>query len=377
MRLPTVCYRTLAPLPSFMSANPYSTHFQRSDGTRMRNMIRNHFPRALLPLLLMPVCAMAAQDPEPAVASPPVAEAVHKADPSPVAEAGLTPEAAPAAEAASVLRAQVLLDRLHFSPGEIDGVNGSNVAKALVGFQRSQGLTASGTLDDATWAALEKHAVPTLVDYTLLPADVAGPFVVAPRDMMQKTKLPALGFATAAEALGERFHASPKLLQSLNPGKALDRAGEVIRVPNIDGAAELPKAAKVVVDKSELVVMLLDAEGKVYAQFPVSAGSRRDPLPIGDWKINGVARNPVFKYNPKLFWDGNPAHSKATLPAGPNNPVGVAWIDLSKPHYGIHGTPEPSRIGKSESHGCIRMTNWSVTLVASAVSPGMVATLRE
>jgi len=195
--------------------------------------------------------------------------------------------------------------------------------------------------------------------------------------MMEKAKLPALGFATAAEALGERFHASPKLLQSLNPGKALDRAGEVIRVPNIDGAAELPKAAKVVVDKSELVVMLLDAQDKVYAQFPASAGSRRDPLPIGDWKINGVARDPVFNYNPKLFWDGNPEHSKATLQPGPNNPVGVAWIDLSKPHYGIHGTPEPSRIGKTESHGCIRMTNWSVMLVASAVSPGMVATLRE
>lgn len=358
----------------------------------MGNMIRNNFPRALLPLLLaLPVGAIA-QDPDAGLPSPPVADVVDEADLAPTATTDNAAQAAPVAgmapapeagtaagvpEAASVLRAQVLLDRLHFSPGEIDGVSGSNVAKAVVGFQRSQGLTPSGQLDEATWAALEKQAVPTLVDYTLLPADVAGPFAAAPRDMMEKAKLPALGFATVAESLGERFHASPKLLQSLNPGKALDRAGEVIRVPNIDGAAELPKAAKVVVDKSELVVMLLDAEGKVYAQFPASAGSRRDPLPIGDWKINGVARNPVFNYNPKLFWDGNPAHSKATLPAGPNNPVGVAWIDLSKPHYGIHGTPEPSRIGKSESHGCIRMTNWSVSLVSAAVSPGMVATLRE
>jgi lipoprotein-anchoring transpeptidase ErfK/SrfK len=220
-------------------------------------------------------------------------------------------------------------------------------------------------------------AVPTVVDYTLLPADVAGPFVLAPRDMIEKSKLPALGFASVGEALGERFHASPKLLRALNPGKALDRAGEVIRVPNIDGAPALAKADKVVVDKSELVVELLDAAGKVYAQFPVSAGSRRDPLPLGDWKINGVARDPVFNYNPALFWDGDPTHSKATLQPGPNNPVGVAWIDLSKPHYGIHGTPEPSRIGKTESHGCIRMTNWSVMLLAGAVSPGMVATLRE
>lgn len=312
----------------------------------MRNTVARPLPAALLLLLAIPMGAGAAPDPEPS-------------------------------GAADVLRAQVLLDRLHFSPGEIDGVTGSNVAKALVGFQRSQDLPTSGQLDAATWAALELNAVPTLVDYTLLPADVAGPFVAVPRDMIEKSKLPALGFGSAAEALGERFHASPALLQSLNPGKALDRAGEVIRVPNIDGAAELPKAAKVVVDKSELVLMLLDAEGKVYAQFPVSAGSGHDPLPIGDWKINGVARDPVFNYNPKLFWDGNPAHSKATLQPGPNNPVGVAWIDLSKPHYGIHGSPEPSRIGKTESHGCIRMTNWSVMRVADAVAPGLVATLRE
>ena len=366
----------------------------------MGNMMRNNFPRALLPLLLvLPVCAMAAQEPEAGMPPPPVTDVVDAADVDPPADiapaANVAPTDAPASamkpaaepasstgaadpsDATSVLRAQVLLDRQHFSPGEIDGVSGSNVAKALVGFQRSQGLDPTGQLDAATWAALEKNAVPTLVDYTLLPADVAGPFAAAPRDMMEKAKLPALGFATVAESLGERFHASPKLLQSLNPGKSLDRAGEVIRVPNVDGAAELPKAAKVVVDKSELVVMLMDATGKVYAQFPASAGSRRDPLPIGDWKINGVARNPVFNYNPKLFWDGNPAHSKATLQPGPNNPVGVAWIDLSKPHYGIHGTPEPSRIGKTESHGCIRLTNWSVALVASAVSPGMVATLRE
>jgi lipoprotein-anchoring transpeptidase ErfK/SrfK len=124
-------------------------------------------------------------------------------------------------------------------------------------------------------------------------------------------------------------------------------------------------------------VSLLDEAGKVVAQYPASTGSEHDPLPIGDWKIKGVGKNPVFHYNPQLFWDAKAADTKATLPAGPNNPVGVVWIDLSKDHYGIHGTPEPSKIGKTQSHGCIRMTNWSALEVSQAVKPGMTATLQD
>ena len=277
----------------------------------------------------------------------------------------------------STLRAQVLLDRAHFSPGEIDGVAGSNVAKAIAGFQRSLGLDDQHGLDDATWAALEGEPVPTLVEYTIAAADVAGPFVKLPIKLADKAKLPALGFASAAEAFGERFHASPKLLRSLNRGIDLGLVGATIRVPNVEGSAPLPKAAKVIVDKSDLTVMLVDADGKVLAQFPASVGSEHDPLPIGEWKINGVSRNPTFNYDSDLFWDAEAAHVEAKLAPGPNNPVGVVWIDLSKPHYGIHGTPDPSRIGKTESHGCIRLTNWSAAALADAVSPGMPATLQE
>src|SRR4249919_495054 len=276
----------------------------------------------------------------------------------------------------AMLRAQILLDRAHFSPGEIDGTPGSNSRRAIAGFQASRGLTVNGELDAPTWEALGRDGQPALIRYTLMDADVAGPFEPIPDDMMEKAKLPALGFTSVQELLGERFHASPSLLQAINPGKTF-AAGEEIVVPNVTGDATLAKADKVVVDKSDATVSLVDAAGKTYAQFPATMGSEHDPLPLGEWKIKGVARNPPFHYNPELFWDADSKQDKATLAPGPNNPVGTVWIDLSKAHYGIHGTPVPSTVGKTASHGCIRLTNWDAQSMSQAVAPGMVAVLQE
>jgi len=280
------------------------------------------------------------------------------------------------ANAAARLRAQVLLDRAHFGTGEIDGRWGSNTGRAIAAFQRSRDLEPTGTMDAATWRALTADASPALVEYRLTAQDVAGPYDAIPEDMMAKAALPQLGFASLAESLGERFHVSPALLAALNPGADLTREGTALWVPNVQGEA-LAKAASVVVDKSDASVMLRDESGRVYARFPASTGSSHDPLPIGDWTIKGVARDPHFQYNPKLFWDADAGHAKAKIAPGPNNPVGVVWVDLSKDHYGIHGSPEPGKIGKTESHGCIRLTNWDAVAVAAAVGPGTPAVLQQ
>jgi lipoprotein-anchoring transpeptidase ErfK/SrfK len=366
------------------------------------------------------------------------------------AQTAAKPTTSPTAIGADrVLAVQVALDRAGFSPGEIDGKGGKNTDAALRAYQTAQGLPATGELDAATMSSLGRSLEDPLTTYTVSAEDRAGPFVKSiPEDMVKKAALPALGYASIQELLGERFHASPALLARLNPGAQFQQ-GDVIQVPNVDpfilpigkagqqtttdaakaGSPDAAKAANIAGPEkgkpatatantnpnlgakmpsaadaekagnvatpgansrlagapTSLVITVTDAtktltvedgSGKMIFYAPVTVGSTNDPLPVGEWKVNGVQRSPSFNYNPDLFWDANPAHTKAKLAAGPNNPVGTIWIDLNKEHYGIHGTPEPSRIGYTESHGCIRLTNWDATRLAALVGPGTKVILR-
>jgi lipoprotein-anchoring transpeptidase ErfK/SrfK len=276
----------------------------------------------------------------------------------------------------TVVRAQILLARAHFSCGEIDGSFGTNLQKTVSAFQDDRHLPVSGAVDEATWAALNADTAPVLIDYNISPEDETGPFASIPRTMALQAKLSALGYTSALEELSERFHVAPKLLQALNPAADFNRAGQTIVVPNV---LIMPAglAASVTVSKGESSVRAYDATGKLLAFYMATTGSEHDPLPIGNWQIKGVQRNPSFHYNPALFWDAKSGDEKAVIKPGPNNPVGPVWIDLSKEHYGIHGTPEPSLIAHTQSHGCIRLTNWDALDLASMIKPGLPAVFKE
>jgi len=274
---------------------------------------------------------------------------------------------------------QVLLDRQGFSSGEIDGKPGVNLSHALAALQAARHLTPTGRPDCDTWHALDADgAQPTVTTYTVTDDDVNGPFEKdIPRELAKQASLPALAYRSLLEMIAERFHAAPALLQQMNRGVAI-AAGREIHVPAVSPfnpdtkpAADAAGAGITIqVSHDDSSLRATRADGTVAFFAPVTTGSQHDPLPTGDYKVTGVQWHPVFHYNPDLFWDAKPEDTKATIKAGPNNPVGVVWVALSLEHYGLHGTPEPGNVGHTESHGCVRLTNWDAARVAALVKPG-------
>jgi lipoprotein-anchoring transpeptidase ErfK/SrfK len=297
--------------------------------------------------------------------------------------AAYTPPPNPTAAAAdtsktpnpSLIKAEVLLDRANFAPGVIDGRMGENVHNALIAYDKAHQLPVSGDLDQQTWDALNAaDHTPVLMTYTITPQDVAGPWTPdIGEDFVKMAKLPALGYTSELQMLAERFHMDQALLTALNPGVDLNKAGSQIVVVN-PGQSVLPPVDHILVDKATKSVTALDASNQVVAVFPATVGSTERPSPKGTWKVKGVAQNPDYEYDPsKLTWGPKKA-GKLHIPPGPNNPVGVVWIALTAPDYGIHGTPDPHLVGKTASHGCVRLTNWDAEELSKAVKPGVKVT---
>jgi lipoprotein-anchoring transpeptidase ErfK/SrfK len=271
-----------------------------------------------------------------------------------------------------IIKAEVLLDRRHFSPGVIDGTGGDNFRKALAAFQASQQIEGKGQLDQATWAKLTDHNdAPTVVDYAITEADANGPFTPnIPPKMEDMAKLKNVGYRNPGERLAAKFHMDEKLLRALNPGKTFSRAGETILVSNVQREEGQRRAGKVEVDKRSKAVRAVGVSGDLLATYPASIGSQEKPAPSGSYQVRKVVENPTYHYNPEFKFKGVKSKKPFTIPPGPNSPVGSVWIDLTLDSYGIHGTPDPSKVSKAYSHGCIRLTNWDAEELAKLVKKG-------
>mgnify|MGYP004445279175 CR=1 FL=1 len=295
-------------------------------------------------------------------------------DPAAINAAAFTGEQLAEGQSPLAARLQILLDRAGASPGVIDGYSGENVEKAIRGFEQVNGIDADGQLDQLVWDTLQAMGHDVIVSYTITEEDMTDLSAELPEDYAELAKLDRLGFTSVKEKLAERFHMDEDFLTELNP-EAQFTAGETIFVadPGTDQQAEV---ASLVADKSQARLLAYDASQTLIAIYPVTIGSSSTPSPSGTHSVTAVAIDPTYSYNPKNFVQGDNTEP-LTLPPGPNGPVGNVWIDLSEPTYGIHGTPAPSKIDKTSSHGCVRMTNWDANELAHMVSQGVTVEFRD
>jgi len=309
------------------------------------------------------------------------ASAAAELDPQSINGAQFTDKAPPADRISPLtIKLQVLLARARFSPGEIDGKYGENVRKALQAFDEANRPQPSKELTREVWEKLAADQDPTVTQYVTTERDVGGPFLQKLPPKMEDLKgLKTLGYTSASEALAEKFHMSEALLAALNPGKRLDQPGVTLTIANVvPTSGALPAVARIAVDKTRQTVKAFAKSGEMVGFYPATVGSEEKPTPSGMLKVTSVTRNPTYRYNPDYKFKGVRSKEPFTINPGPNNPVGTVWIALSgKDGYGIHGTPSPGKISKSESHGCVRLTNWDAEQLAAAVTKGTSVSFLE
>ena len=344
----------------------------------MTNATRS-FCRALLVLAIVPVAVAAGQQKGRASKN-----ALNEAniETAPTKFPFRIPQTGPLA-----VQLEILLDRAGFSPGIVDGTWGINAAKAVTFFSKpddparfnGDSPEAVTSVDRATYERLRaaSQSRPLVRWYSVSDADLKGPFIPIPVSVYEQAKLPCLCYSSPAEELAEKFHTSPKFLSQLNPRVNLDslQAGTKLLVPSLDDdGSPLPMdnalAAKLIISKKGFWTQAVDRQGRIIYHFPSTLGAGYDPSPTGDFRVTDVSFDPAFRYQPKLFAEVPDSKPEALLPPGPNSPVGVVWMSLSKPHYGIHGTSSPQTIGYANSHGCVRLTNWDALRLSYILEDG-------
>lgn len=270
----------------------------------------------------------------------------------------------------TLIRLQVLLDRAHFSPGVIDGRAGGNLTAAIDAYAAANGLPAATTPATLIETLTANDAAPVIVRHTITAEQAQGPYLDAiPKDYEDMAKLKSLAYTSPREALAEAFHMDEALLVALNPRADFGKAGTVIIVASVRSGKLDTAVQRLEVDKTRNRVTAFDASGKVVAAYPATVGSTERPAPEGDWAVRAIAAAPTYTYDPTRLTFGK-VKTKLTIAAGPNNPVGATWIDLTKDTYGIHGTPDPRLVGKRASNGCVRLTNWDVRQLGASLAKG-------